>query len=202
MKRIIPLGIILSVLATLTASASAGIIDASAVISETLAGSNWNYTITLTNTSGPGNDSIASFWFAWVPGEDFMNTKPISVTDPTGWTDKITGGSPGDGYAIQFDSTGAVSKPITNADNLAPGNSLTFSFTSATSPSQLMGNSPFYSTTPELTSFVYSTAPLKGDGAEFQVAFASVPEPSSLMLGTVGALGSLVWWRFRRRASL
>ncbi len=79
---------------------------------------------------------------------------------------------------------------------------MTFGFKSADTPAELMGNSPFFPTSPVLTSFVYSMGPLKGDGQEILVSFASVPEPSSLMLGTVGVLGSLVWWRFRRRASV
>jgi hypothetical protein len=201
MKRILFSGIVLAACGLLTAPPSvAGTIDASAVISATQAGSDWNYTITLTNTSGAGNDSIATFWFGWVPGQDFMNTTPTNVINPTGWTDNITNGGSSDGFAIQFDSTGAVSNPITSANDLAPGDSLTFGFTSATSPSELMGFSPFHPTQVELTSFVYSVAPFQGDGKEFQVAFASVPEPSSLILGTFGTLGSLAWWRFRRKA--
>ncbi len=71
MKRIIPLGIVLSAIGTFTPSASAGIIDASAVITAKPDGSDFDYTIKLTNTSGLGNDSIATFWFAWVPGAGF-----------------------------------------------------------------------------------------------------------------------------------
>jgi hypothetical protein len=45
----------------LTASASAETIDASAVITAKPDGSDFDYTISLTNTSGLGNDSIATF---------------------------------------------------------------------------------------------------------------------------------------------
>ena len=121
MRKILLLGVVLAAGGRLMPSASAGVISASAAISATQDGSNWDYTITLTNTSGVGNDSIATFWFSWVPGQDFMNTMPTNVVDPTGWTDRITGGGAGDGFAIQFDSSGAVSSPVTGANNLARG---------------------------------------------------------------------------------
>jgi PEP-CTERM motif len=191
MKRIIPLGIVLSAIGMLRASASAGTIDASAVITAKPDGSDFDYTIKLTNTSGLGNDSIATFWFAWVPGEDFLPTNPLSVSLPTGWTDKITHGGSTDGYAIQFDA-------LSTASDLAPGSSLTFGFKSADTPKELMGDSPFHTTFPVLTSFVYSEGPLKGDGQEILASFASVPEPSTLTLGIVG-LASLAGLRLLRR---
>ena len=113
MKRIIALGIVLSTIGTLTAFSSAGTIDASAVITAKPDGSNFDYTIELTNTSGPGNDGIATFWFAWVPGADFLSTSPLSVSVPAGWKDVITHGGTTDGYAIQYDA-------LAPADALAP----------------------------------------------------------------------------------
>lgn len=194
MKRILFLGVVLAVpgLAAQTASL-AGTISADAEITAVQSGPDFDDTITLTNTSGAGNDSIATFWFAWVPGKDFLPTDPISVSLPAGWRDAITHGGSTDGYAIQFDA-------ISTADNLAPGGSLTFGFATADSPAALMGNSPFYPSFPVLTSFVYSTGPLRGDGSEFLVTFASVPEPSSLVLAACGAIGSLGRWRSRRGA--
>ena len=114
-----------------------------------------------------------------MPGSDFLPTSPLSVTLPTGWTDKITHGGSTDGYAIQFDA-------ISTASDLAPGGSLTFGFQSADTPIELMGNSPFHPAFPVLTSFVYSEGPLKGDGQEILASFGSVPEPSTLTLGIVG----------------
>ena len=77
---------------------------------------------------------------------------------------------------------------------------MTFGFESADTPAQLMGNSSFYPSFPVLTAFVYSVGPFRGDGDKILVTFATTPEPSSIVLGIVGAIGSLVWWRFRRRA--
>ncbi len=192
MRKILLFWMVLAACATLAATADAGTIDAGAVISASPDGSDFDYTIKLTNTSGAGNDSIASFWFAWVPGADFMATKPLSVTDPSGWHDNITHGGASDGYAIQYDANAT-------ANFLAPGGSLTFAFTSADTPADLMGNSIFFNTFPVLTSFVYSLAPLRGDGQKILVGTASVPEPSSLVLGGFGAVGALVVCRRRRR---
>jgi PEP-CTERM motif len=186
MKRILSVAIALST-GLLASPAFAGIIDASATISSVADGANTDYTITLTNTSGVGNDSIATFWFSWVPGENFMNTSPISVTDPTGWKDVLTQTSgPPSGTAIQFDS-------LSPATSLAPGASETFSFVSATTPAELMGNSPAFPTQPELTAFIYSQGPLEGDGQQILAVFSavsSVPEPSSLVLGLFGIVTS------------
>ena len=60
----------------------------SAVITST-PGRDFKYDITLTN-SAASNAPIGTFWYAWIPGEDFLATSPISVTPPTGWVDNIT----------------------------------------------------------------------------------------------------------------
>ena len=71
-------------------------INASAVISSTAAGPDFNDTITLSNASS-SDSGIGTFWFAWIPGEDFLATSPISVSPPSGWSDNITNMGPGDG---------------------------------------------------------------------------------------------------------
>jgi PEP-CTERM motif len=194
MKKTIVFGMVLAAGGLIASTADAGTIDANAVITAQADGADFDYTITLTNTSGAGNDSIATFWFAWVPGKDFMADTPISVTNPTGWKDVITHGGSTDGYAIQYDA-------LTSASFLAPGGSLSFGFVSPDTPAQLAGNSKFFTSIPVLTSFVYSKGPLQGDGHEFVVNGASLPEPSSLILGVIGAFGSLVYWRRRRLAT-
>ena len=58
--------------------------SASATITATQLGpSTYQYTVMLDDT---GSTTIGTFWFAWVPGEDFLDTKPSSVTAPAGWT--------------------------------------------------------------------------------------------------------------------
>lgn len=148
----------------------------SATLSSQPAGTKFDYTITLDNNSPP-NTPIETLWFAWVPGEDFLPTSPTSVTAPTGWTGTIMGGGPGDGFSIEF---------TTSTAPLNPGNSLNFQFQSADTPTQLAGNSPFFSTTPVGTSYVYEGAPFLSAGGPFVVQ--SVPEPSSLALLLLGGI--------------
>jgi hypothetical protein len=194
MKRILSVVIVLAT-GLLASPAFAGEISASGTISSTPDGPNFDYTINLTNTSsGSSADPIATFWFSWVPGANFMNTAPISVTTPNGWSDVVTHGGSSDGFAIQFDATSP-------ANDLAPGGTASFSFVSATTPAELAGNSPFHSTSPELTSFAYSQGPLQGDSfGPFLVSeVSSVPEPSSLVLGLFGVVTSFGYVRFKNR---
>ena len=110
----------------------------SGVISSTPVAGGYDYTIALANSSA-SNSGIGSFWYAWVPGQDYLATAPISVTPPAGWTDQIShSDGSADGYAIQF----VADSP---SDDVQPGNSLDFSFTSADTPASVEGNSVFYS---------------------------------------------------------
>ncbi len=136
----------------------------SGVISSTADGSNFNYTIALSNSSA-SNASIGTFWYSWVPGEDFMATNPISVSPPTGWTDSVTNMGSGDGYAILFISNGSSS-------NVQPGSSLNFSFVSADTPTEMSGDSVFYPGTPVGTSYVYPVGPFSDGGHVFVVTAA------------------------------
>jgi hypothetical protein len=163
-------------LAYMQSFATAANITPSGVISATPDGANFDYTITLHNSSS-SDASIGTFWFAWVPGEDFLATSPLSVTNPTGWTSQITHfpNVPDNGFAIQW-TTGSDSSP----DNVAPGASLTFMFTSSDTPAQIGADSIFYPGTPVRTSFVYPGAPFSDQGHEFLVS--SVPEPATGVL--------------------
>jgi uncharacterized repeat protein (TIGR01451 family) len=138
-------------------------------------GADFNYAITLHNT---GTTNIGTFWFAWIPGQDYMANNPISVANPAGWGSTVTGGYSGDGYAILWFNNGGAA--------ITPGNSLNFNFTSAETPSQLGGNSQFFSNPPEGTSFVYIGAPETDPGYEFVVRAATTttlidngPNPST-----------------------
>ena len=170
------------------APAAAGPILVSGTMTATPDGPDFDYTITLTN-SAASTDPIRTFWFAWMPGKDFMPTGPISETAPPGWTATVTHfpDVPTNGFAVQF---------VTSTAPLMPGESLAFLFKSADSPDRLAGDSPFYPGTPVGTSFVYSGAPFQGDSASFVVS--SVPEPSSLAQGVVGVLASCAGWGVRR----
>ncbi len=119
------------------------------------------YTATLNDT---GSTSIGTFWFAWVPGEDFLDVSPTNIVSPAGWTAVVTHSGAGDGFAIQWKAT-------SSASDLQSGASLSgFGFTSSETPAQLSGNSPFFSSTPELTSFTYTGAPFSDAGFDFVAA--------------------------------
>jgi hypothetical protein len=42
-------------------------------------GTTFHYSLSLTDA---GTTSIGTFWFAWVPGEDFMPTSPANILSP------------------------------------------------------------------------------------------------------------------------
>lgn len=160
--------------------------SATALITDTsLGGGEFDYTIKLTDT---GSGNLETFWFGWVPGEDFMPVAPTNIVSPTGWNALVTGGGGSDGYAIQW-QTANSSTPVP----LTPGATDTFVFESTATPAQILGDSPFYPTTPVLTSFVYNGAPFSDPGLEFQVA----PEPSTskLFLGGCFFTGYVLWRR-------
>jgi hypothetical protein len=166
----------------------AGPLNVSATISGVADGADFDYTITLTNSSS-STDSLETFWFAWVPGQDYLPTKPISETSPSGWSVNLISHntSPPDGYAIRW---------VTTTAPLMPGQSLTFGFTSADSPATIAGDSAFFAHPPIGTSFVYQDGPFQGASAQFVAQ--SVPEPSTLTLGIVGGLGCVAACRVRR----
>ena len=151
----------------------------------------YDYSLTLNNT---GTTTIGTFWFAWVPGGDFLNPVPTNVTEPTGWVEKTL--TAPQGTSIQYTST-------TNLLN--PGQSLSgFGFESTETPDQLLGLVPSGTGAgdPITTSFVYIGAPLKDPGAQI-VATAATPEPSSLVLLATGLWGGagLVMRRFKSARS-
>ena len=120
----------------------------------------YHYKMTLNNI---GTTNLGTYWFAWVPGEDFMPTSPTNISSPPSWTSQITFAGPGDGYAILW----IASSP------LAPGGSLSgFEFDSTTTPQQMAGPSAFFDHPPVLESFVYEGAPLADPGYEFVVSTA------------------------------
>ncbi len=121
----------------------------------------YQYSMTLTDT---GTTTAGTFWFAWIPGQDYLLTSPLTISDPAGWTHIVTGGFAGDGFAIQWKATVA-------SGDIQPGGSLSgFTFTTTDTPAYVSGNAKFQPTTPVLTGFIYSGAPFSDPGAQFVVA--------------------------------
>jgi len=147
-----------------------------ATFTDTPVGPDYDYTITLHNT---GTTTIETFWFAWVPGENFMATSPIGTpAGPSGWTANPSNGGAGDGWGIDFSTSTAP---------LNPGNSATFQFESADTPAQMAANSTFHPSSPVGTSTLYSGAAFASPSQSIVVT--PVPEPSSLGLLLLGCLG-------------
>jgi len=164
-------------------------VSALGTIAETATSASFNtYALTLQNTSTAGN-TLETFWFAWVPGQNYLDTTPLTVQTPTGWTDTITHGGSFDGYAIRFS---------TSTNPLAVGSSLPgFGFTSADSLAQISGSSNFYPTIPVTTSEV-STGPNDTGSSSTSFVVTVVPEPGSCALAlSTGAVIIAVWNRRR-----
>jgi hypothetical protein len=176
---------------------------ASAVLTGTpIDATTFNYAIDLQDAPDSAN-TVGTFWLSWMPGKDFLATMPLSVTSPTGWTDQITGGGTGDGFAIQW-------KSGSTATSVTPGSSLAgFSFTSTDTPAEIAGDSIFYPGTPVLTAFAYDAAPFSDAGDQFLVTVAptvtpppttGVPLPSAAGMGLLALTSLLAVARIKRYA--
>jgi hypothetical protein len=154
-----------------------GIEKASAtIVASQLTDTTYQYSLTLKNT-GHGKataaNQLGTFWYAWIPHQDYLDTSPLTVTSPTGWTDNITNDGSTDGFAIQWVAT-------TNAVQV--GKSLIgFSFTSTDTPSQVFGKSNFFPTALVNTAFVYAGAPLTDTGFQL-TAVGSISNPTGALL--------------------
>jgi hypothetical protein len=140
----------------------------------------YTYDLTLTDT---GTTQIGTFWYAWVPGEDFLPATPFDISSPFGWSlNKITGsGNSTDGSAIRWEAT----------DPLEPGQSLNgFEFSIDEPSSVIYGDSPYYDNPPIGTSFVYEDGPFRGGSASFVAT--PVPGPPSAVSLLFGACATFV----------
>jgi PEP-CTERM motif len=159
---------------------------ATATISDTeISPGEFQYNLTLDDT---GTTTIGTFWFGWVPGDNFMPADPTDITSPAGWQDMVTNGGPSGGFAIQWTAK-------TPANDLAAGNTLLgFSFDSSLTLAQLEKDSSGHPTDPVDTAFVYSGEPFSDAGFQLTAHAVATPEPSTTLITAFGfgliALGS------------
>jgi hypothetical protein len=160
---------------------------ATGTIQETaFSGGLYDYSIDLSNT---GTTPIETFWFSWVPGQDYMATMPSNFSEPSFFNaPAVTGGGSGDGYAIRWESS----------TGLGAGDSAIFTFWSASTPAEIAGDSVFHGGPPVATAFVYSG--IFPSGSSDQIVVQSVPTPSTSIALGFGLVGLLVRRKNRKQA--
>jgi len=131
------------------------------VPSTPLNSSTYPYEFLLKNT---GTTTIGTFWFAWIPGQDFMPSAPANIGAPLYWSASVTHSGVGDGYGIQWVT------PYSTYYLPAGLSFGGFSFDSAMTPAQLAAGMTG-------TSYVYIGAPQGDPGFSFEVASATTSAP-------------------------
>lgn len=164
-----------------TPSLFASGIDATSTYTDSLVSpGDFQYDLTLNNT---GTTTIGTFWFSWVPGDNFMPVSPASITSPAGWQEFITSGGPSGGFAIQWTAK-------TAANDLGAGSSLSgFDFDSTLTSAQLQAFASGNPSDPISTAFAYSGAPFSDAGVQFAARPATVtstPEPTTTLITAFG----------------
>src|SRR5579871_3126942 len=87
-KAILPLA---SLLCVACVNMSADTLSASATFTDTQPSPGvYDYDLTLNNT---GTTDIGTFWFAWIPGANFMTVTPTDIVSPAGWTATVIAGA-------------------------------------------------------------------------------------------------------------
>jgi len=133
-------------------------------------GTNYDYDIHLTNT---GTTGIQTLWYAWIPGESYLPSTPVSTSAPAGWTQNLITHSATDGFGIRWQTT---------TSPLAAGSTLSgFKFTSTADPLTLAGNSLFHANPPVGTTFVFTGTSISlPDSFKFVINPSPVPEPATI----------------------
>lgn len=161
--------VVVVTLALPAAAAQAQLAGSALLNNAPMGGGQYSNTISITNS---GSTTIGTFWFAWIPGLDFLPSLPTNITSPAGWTASVNHTA---GYSIEWTATSPASY-------LAAGGDLSgFGFRSADSASVLSNLTPVYTRPYQTTeSFFYSDGPLVGSSLDFVVTV--VPAPGSLSL--------------------
>jgi hypothetical protein len=130
-------------------------------------GTSGTYLYTLTLSALTGSAPIESYWFAWTPGNFFLQSTPTSISGNNGWT------GTGDSGSIKFMGGTAIT----------PGNTVTFNFDSTITPSQMNAD------VGPPDSVVYPGAiNFSGSSPNETIGVQSVPEPSVTALLALGAV--------------
>jgi hypothetical protein len=167
-----PFSLVLAVAVCLASSRiSSEAQSATATISGgSIGGGNFDYTVTLKNTSG---FTLNSFWYGWTLSGNNLPSNPSSATNSLGWASDL------DVNSIMWQNT-------TSASGLAPGSSATFSFVTTDTLSAI-------TTFPSGQSVAYTSDTIQFDQGlanqstqVFSPTVVTAPEPSALGLLTAG----------------
>ena len=171
------------------ATSKGGEIATATLSQSSLGGGEFQYNLTLSDT---GSTTLGTYWFAWIPGDNFMPVAPTNIVSPAGWQDVVTSGGPSGGYAIQWTAS-------TPGADLIAGNSFSgFSFESTLTLAQLEGPSAGTPADAVDSAFVYGGAPFSDAGFQVTATATVAPEPSSILL-SAGGLGAFLFVLRRRR---
>jgi hypothetical protein len=157
-----------------TPTLNPGTLSAGASLLETgTSGSEFLYSLTLTNT---GSNPINALWYGWTKGSFNLPSVPSGIVPPTGWTATAVSDS------IQFaNSTGSA---------VAPGATLTFTFESTNTPTQMTSGTNDGDPTGE--SVAYATVAAMSSFDESVAGVASGPFTPTLNPGTLSAAASII----------
>lgn len=139
----------------------------------------YTYGLKLNNT---GTTTIGTLWYAWIPGQNYLATRPSAVVNPAGWTSSIIGGSAGQGFSIRWLAS-------TTGNRLPAGSTLSgFEFTTIDPPSGLDGLSVFFPSASVGTTVVYSGGAFSDSGFTLVASPVVVPEPAGVLPVLAGGM--------------
>jgi hypothetical protein len=146
--------------------------SATATISDVEVSGSYDYTIALKNT---GSYNLNGFWYGWTAnlGND-LPSNPSSAGNLSGWGNILDGNS-----IMWANSTGTA---------LAPGQTGIFTFVSTSAPSAIT-SLPSGESVAYVGGIDFSQGVTGDSTGVFYPTVAAVPEPSTLVLMAVGALG-------------
>jgi hypothetical protein len=162
----------LAIAAILAASAVSGHAQtATATISDVPNGGSFDYTITLNNT---GSDNLNSFWYGWTQTGNNLPSNPSNAGNLSGWGNDLSGNS-----IMWINSSGTA---------LTPGKTATFTFVSTSSPTAIT-TSPSGESVAYVNGIDFSQGVAGDSTGVFSPNLVVTPEPSTLSLVAIGALG-------------
>jgi PEP-CTERM motif len=142
--------------------------SASATISYTTAGANYDYTVTLFNS---GTYDLQSFWYGWTGSGNNLPSDPTTPGNNLGWANDL------DSNSIMWKGGAAT--------ELAPGQSGIFTFVSSTSPTAIT-TAPVGGSVAYVGGIDFSQG-VAGDSTDAFYPVLETPEPSSAVLLAMGA---------------